>query len=223
MSEKDETKEIKQDSSQVTEDTSGGSKGSTSETKAKTYTEEEVQKVIKKAESDALSKAGRTATALEKREAAIKAKEDAIAEQERQKDAAELEEAKTDPDKMAVYRAKQTRKQQETDLKKERAELDRDKADHEAEITAVREAQKEITIWQVASAKNIDPMRLKTLSDKFNIEGKENLEELAAEIASGKPEPTTETKVDSGVTSGGIGEKSEEQRLKERYPSMYKK
>jgi len=103
-------------------------------------------------------------------------------------------------------------------LAQERAQLERDKAEHAAEIQAAREAQKEIIVWQVASAKGIDPMRLKTLSDKFSIEGKEKLEELADEIGSGKTDPQIE--VDTGMTTGSPGEKSEEKKLKDRYPTM---
>jgi DNA repair exonuclease SbcCD ATPase subunit len=225
----DETKETTQDTSPEKETPSGGKPGTTSEPEAKTYTEEEKQKAI----SDALAKAGREAKALADKEAALNARQEAIDakqaeidEAERRKEAAEFEAAKGDPELLRAYQDKQASKKeladilkQKADLKKEREVLDRDKADHEAEINEAKEAQHEILVWQVASDKGIDPVRLKNLSVKFKIEGKEQLEELADEIASGKPETPNPLKVDSGVTTGG-GEKSEEQKLKERYPTM---
>ena len=203
----DETTKTTQDVSPAKGTPSGGKPGTTSEETPQTYTEEQTQKMV----SDALSKAGRAAKSLEQRETDIKTREDAIRAKEETQEAAELEKLKEDPDALAAYKDKKV-------IKQERAQLERDKAEHAAEIQSAREAQKEITIWQVASAKNIDPMRLKTLSDKFSIEGKEKLEELADEIGSGKTDKQID--VDSGMTTGGTGEKSEEQRLKDRYPTM---
>lgn len=164
-----------------------------------TYTEDQVDKTVQAA----LTKAGRVAKTLEQREIDIKAHEDAVTAKQEALDAAELERVKEDPDALAAYKDKKARKKERDDLAQERAQLERDKAEHAAEIQAAREAQKEITIWQVASAKNIDPMRLKTLSDKFSIEGKEKLEELADEIGSGKTDKQID--VDSGMTTGSPG------------------
>lgn len=179
----DETKETKQDVK-----TSAGEGGTTSQDKPQTYNQEQVNKAV----SDALAKAGRTDKVFSKREAGLKAREDAIAEKERQREAAELEEAKKDPDKLAEYQARKS-------IADERAELERSKAEHEAEIIAAREAQKEITIWQVASAKNVDPERLKELSEELGLEGKERLERLADEMTA---KTGTTIEPDSGITTG---------------------
>ena len=203
----DETTKTKQDIFPEKGTSSGGKTGSTSKETPQTYTEEQIRNMV----SDALSEAGRDAQTLEKRETSIKAREDAIRAKEDTQEAAELEKLKEDPDALAAYKDKKV-------IKQERAQLERDKAEHAAEIQAAREAQKEIIVWQVASAKSIDPMRLKTLSDKFSIEGKEKLEELADEIGSGKTDKQID--VDSGMTTGGTGEKSEDQKLKDRYPTM---
>lgn len=179
-----------------------------------TYTEDQVDKAVQAA----LTKAGRVAKTLEQRETDIKAHEDAVTAKQEALDAAELERVKEDPDALAAYKDKKARKKEKDELAQERAQLERDKAEHAAEIQAARDAQKEIIIWQVASAKSVDPMRLKTLSDKFSIEGKEKLEELADEIGSGKTDKQID--VDSGMTTGSTGEKSEKQKLKDRYPTM---
>jgi len=210
----DETKEAKRDSLQSGKAPTG--EGGTTPT-PEVYTKAQLEEAIQK---DRIQR-GRDTKTLEQRDSAIKAREEAIKAKEEAQESAELEKVKEDPDALAAYKDKKARKKERDELAEERAQLERDKAEHAAEIQAAREAQKEITIWQVASAKNIDPMRLKALSDKFSIEGKEKLEELADEIGSGKTDKQID--VDSGMTAGSAGEKSEEQRLKDRYPTMYPK
>jgi len=186
----DETKKPTQDVSPAKETPSGGKPGTTSKEEPLTYTQEQAQKMV----NDALSQAGRDAKSLEQKANDIKAREEAIRAKEEAEEAAKIEALKDDPDKLAEYQERQS-------VKKEREQLERDKAEHAAEIQAARETQKEVTIWQVASDKSIDPVRLKKLSEKFGIEGKEKLEELADEIGSGKTNQQIE--VDSGVTTGG--------------------
>ena len=207
----DETKETKGDSLQSGKAPTG-EVGTTPTPEV--YTKAQLEEAIQK---DRIQR-GRDTKSLEQRETSIKAHEDAVTAKQEALDAAELERVKEDPDALAAYKDKKARKKERDELAEERAQLERDKAEHAAEIQAAREAQKEITIWQVASAKNIDPMRLKTLSDKFSIEGKEKLEELADEIGSGKTDKQID--VDSGMTTGSAGEKSEKQKLKDRYPTM---
>ena len=199
----DETKDTKGLSSETPGQASKGDEGNTSETEPQTYTKEQIDGIVAKAKSDALATAGRTATALEKREATVKAREDANKAEQERRDAAELAEAEKDPDKLAAYQSRQTERQRAKSLDEREANIARSEAEHGAEITAAKEAQKEITIWEVASAKSIDPMRLKTLSEKFNVEGKEKLEEMAEEIASKKGETDKGITVDSGLTKGG--------------------
>jgi hypothetical protein len=194
----DETTKTKQDNSSGKETPSAGKPGTTSkDTEPQTFTEDQATKMV----SDALAKAGRDAKTLTDREAAVKAQEDANKAEQERKDAAELAKVQGDPDKLAAYQAKKAEADRAKDLTEGEANLARDKADHEAELTASRETQKEITIFEIASAKSIDPVRLKNLSEKFNVEGKEKLEELAGEIASGK-ETDPDFNPDSGLTKG---------------------
>ena len=143
------------------------------------YSKTQVEEAIQK---DRIAR-GRDDKTLTGRETAVKAREDAAKAEEDRRDAAELKEAQGDPDKLAVYQAKQaerqrTRKQDERD-----AAQDKRDADYEAET---RESTREILIHEVATAKGVDPVRLKTLSGKYNVEGKEKLEELADDVAAGK-------------------------------------
>jgi len=205
----DEIKETKGDSPQEAGKAPPGGDETTPKKEAKTHTEKEKDRAVQVA----LIKAGRDAKSFEQREAAVKAREDATKAEQERREAAELAEAQGDPDRLAVYQSKQAERQRGKSLDEREAELNRSKAEHDAEIQVAKEAQKEINVWQVASAKNIDPVRLKDLSEKFNVEGKEKLEELAEEIATGKPErePTEPLTPDSAVTSGGQGEPTQEQ------------
>lgn len=238
----DEIKEAKKDSLQ--EPGKAPASGDEITPEPEVYTKTQLEVALQK---DRIDK-GRDAKSLEVRETAVKAREDATKAEQERRDAAELAEAQKDPDKLAAYQAGKADRDRAKGLDEREANLTRDKADHEAEITASKETQREIVIFEIATAKGVDPVRLKTLSDKFNIEGKEKLEELATEIASGKPKPgdkdsveygkivedfgsnSAEAKLwrlehpnfeaDNALTKGGSGEKSEEQRLKERYPTM---
>jgi hypothetical protein len=176
----------------------------TSTTQAKTYTEEEVKQAVEKAKSDALAKAGRDAKSFELREKSLTEREEAIKAKEVEIEAAELEEARTDPTKMQTYQAKQAKKQQLADinterakLKKDREDFERDKTEHEAEITAARETQREIDIWELGEKYGLDPVMLKDLNLPLD-----QTETVAKRLAQNKPPETTELKTDSGVTSG---------------------
>ena len=162
-----------------------------------TYTQDQVDKTV----NAALTKAGRDAKSFEQRENAIKAQEDANKAKQAERDAAELAEAQGDPDKMAVYQSKQTEKQRKTGLDAREAALTKSEAEHAEEIRIAKETQQEIAIREIATEHKVDPVKLKNLSTKFNIEGKEQLAELAEEIASGKPDPNINP--DSGNTTGG--------------------
>lgn len=226
----DEPKGNPQDSLQKPGQASGGTEGTTPK-EAKTYTEQEVEK----AKNDALAAAGRDAKSLETKEAAINAREEAIKAEEakideirRQRDVEELAEARGDPDKLAAYQAKKGREQEDTDLKaqrsaikKDREQLDRDKAEHEAEIKAARETQLEIELWKIAEAEGVDPVELKDMMKDLNLTTVEQAKVAAKRLNKKPVDGTAKSLIPvSGVTSGGTGEKSEEKKLKERYPTM---
>jgi len=193
----------------------------TPEDQAKTYTEEEIEEIKAKAAQDARVAAGRDAKSLETREAALNAREEAIKAEEakideirRQRDAAELADARGDPDKMAAYQAKKNREQEDTDLKaqrgaikKEREALDRDKAEHEAEIKAARETQLEIEIWKIAKAEGVDPVELKDTMEDLKLTTVEQAKGLAKRLNKKPGDEAVEKKSthDSLLTSGSKG------------------
>lgn len=197
-----------------------GNGETTPKVEAKTYTQEDIDKAV----HAAVSQAGRDAKSLQVREQNLTKREEAFNQKEAEKEAAELAEAQKDPNKLAVYNAKKAERERTKSLDEREADLARREAEHEAEITAAKEAQKEITIWQVASAKNVDPMRLKDLSEKYNVEGKEKLEELAADIASGKPpdEPPDKTKTPDPLVTSGNRQTSEGKTSRQIFADVFR-
>lgn len=225
----DETKKSPQDkSSPGGGQPSGENKGNTpEETTPQTYTQEQLDKAITKGKSDALAEAGRTDKTLTTRETAVKAREDAAKTEQDRKDAADLLEAQKDPDKLAAYQTKKAEEGRERTLAGREAAQTKKEADYAARITASEETQREIVIHDIATAKGVDPMRLKELSTKFNIDGKEKLEELAEEIASGKPkEGDPNFEADNALTKGGgkdLDSLSADEKLEKGFSDLNKK
>ena len=220
----DETSATTQDT--PSKDSSAGEGGTTSQETPQTYTKQQMDKAV----SDALSQAGRDAKALEtqrneltQQAEAIETTKQEIEKYRQDQDAAFMEAVKNNPDAVNWAEKNKELQAKEKELKKQLADFNKTKLEYDAQIKAAQETQKEINIFSVASEKKVDPQRLKTLSDKFGITDKDKLAELADEIASKGGTSTQDVHIDSGMTKGAPGEKSEEQRLKDRYPSMYKK
>lgn len=223
MSVKDETKETNQDSSQVTEDTSEGKKGSTSEeTKPETYTKEQVTNMI----SDALSHAGRDAKSLELREQALTEGQEALNKSmtELAKAQDEFEGIKNNPDAVDWLQKKKALQEAQKAFENEKRDFAKTKVEYDAQIKSAQEETREKAIWGIAASFTNEPSEMANLFVKLNnlkIDDMEQLKTLAETIASTKPRETKETpEPDPGTTQGGAGEKSEEQKLKERYPTM---
>jgi hypothetical protein len=224
-----ETDTNTQGTPQTTGQSSGDDKGSTSTQEPETYTKEQFQKKL----SDELAAAGRDAKSLAQKEAALKSKEEAfketeskIAEWEKAREAEDLEKARDNPELLNAFQMKKQLREEKAKLAEERAQFLADKTAHEELINNSKELQREIAIWEIAGDK-IDPAKLKELCNKLGAQTEEQIKAIAenllpvatpstGESGDGKKPPL---KVDSGVTVGA-GEKSEEQRLKERYPTM---
>lgn len=229
----DEIAKASQDSLPTTGRTSDSVGESTSQG-TRTYTEDELRKAV----NDALAKAGRDAKALASERARITAEREAFeaakkewAEKEKELEEAELEKAKADPDAFRKYQAKiaeerKRLKERERQLIEKEAALERSRAEHEAELQAMRDLQREIKINEIAAKTGVDASFLKEL-------GLENVEqiELVAQklnnlIAKVKGE-TAKISPDSGITSGSLGVFSPEQferlPIEEKAKYLYKK
>jgi hypothetical protein len=170
----DETKE-KQDTS--AKDASAKAEGSTSS--EPTFTKADLDK----AKSDALAAAGRTAKDLERREAEIKAKNEEYDKWKRAQAEKEEEEARQKPDGLTELQKKRERDKEAQKLKEDREALDREKAEHEADIAEAKEAKQEVTIWKVASELKVDPVILKERCAKYKLTTEENISDYAKEHA----------------------------------------
>ena len=103
-------------------------------------------------------------------------------------------------------------------VRTERDKLNREKAEHEAEIEAVRTVHRDNTVIKLATKYGVDAKLL----DKDYIPTDE-LEDYAQTLAAAKPKAAEgeETFVpDSGVTSGGTGKLTEEQ-ISKMTPEQY--
>ena len=187
--------ENQKDTSQIG-DTSGGEKG-TSEKEPETFTKEQVEQVSTKAVSDALSKAGRTATTLEKREATVKATEDRMAQERRERDQAELNAAE-EPERRSAIEERHKHRETKSELAKTKLELE---AEREKSKEADAQAQEFECTQRAAEIAVKHGVDFNTLV-KFTDGSAEAMEELAQHLPK-KGEEKPPLKPDSGRTTGG--------------------
>ncbi|KKM24190.1 hypothetical protein LCGC14_1607570 [marine sediment metagenome] len=151
------------------------------------------QKAYEAAVHAAKSEAGRTVKALEAREQAVRDVEAKEAERQKARDLKEREAVKGDPDKLSIVEERQN-------LRNEKAEVARQKAENEATaaknlvaIEAANATKLETAIFEIAKKHEVDPATLK----KLNITDLKQLEGIAKAISEKKPF------VDSGKNKGG--------------------
>ena len=183
-----------QDTSQ-TEDTSGKTRG-TSEKEPETFTKEQMADIVKKAESDALSKAGRTATTLDKRETTGKLAEERMAQERKDRDLAEQEDARDDKETLSAVLERQ--KHRDTKSKLATAEAERDTLSEEVKATKTQTQEFERTqkAAEIAVKYGVDFNTLVKFATT-----PEAMEELAQTLKKGEvKEPIIS---DSGKTAGG--------------------
>ena len=159
----------------------------TPKVEAKTYTQEELDRAVHAARSQA----GRDAKTLDLRDQSLTAREKALKEKEDKLEAAELEKLKGNPEALDIH-------QQRKALREERATLDKEKAEHKAAIEAVQSYQRKLDVGELAGKYDLDAQMLLDLNLSI-----EQTETVAQRLSKDKPKETKEIKTDSGVTSGG--------------------
>ena len=200
----------------------------------KVFSEEQVDKLI----ADRHSTLDKRVIALEKdldrAQATVEKKESELATitQDKAKLRIELDElAQDDPDKQKVLKKlatldeleKATEAKNQT-LKADREALEADKQTHQEEIKLASDTLREISIWEIASEyEGGDPVKLKELCDKFAVSSKEQIKVAADTIWAKKPKDGTPPITTDSSLPGGGGEKTEQQKLDDRYPTMKKK
>lgn len=209
----DEPKKGQDTSERDSSDQAKGTSEKTPETLAK-----EQEKATRKAVSDALSSAGRTATALEKRAEDVKSGEERLREARKAKDDAELATAEGDMSETARIKTKQAYRDTlaENATLKQQLEAEKRRGTERDKETA--ETTREVTVFEIATKHTVDAARLKELS-KLTDGSNEAIEAIAQSMTKNKESVVKEplVKVSTETIGGG---KTDEQRLKERYPTM---
>ncbi len=208
------------DTSGVTQDTSEGTKGTSEQ--PETFTKDSQEKAV----SDALSKAGRDAKSItDKTSKAEKLLENAqgimdkAKAKQQQDDEAELEAAKGDNERLSALQERQAHRGTKSEL----AESKRELSDRDERLKLIdgekAEATKESSAREIATRLDVDANSLVKLA-KLTDGSKEAIEEIASSLPK-KGETKPSLKLDPGGVTGG-GEKSEQQKLDDRYPTMKK-
>jgi len=198
----------------------------------KIYTQAQVDLFIQSAKSEA----GRKVKELEDENTTLKSQltdkdsQLSIVQTDIEEIQKELNEmAKDDPDKKAYTEKLRALKDTERQLRAERATLDAEKKTIAEQKKNAQEGNRKLTIWEVANEyQDGDMAKLQTLCDNLGIDSREQIK-IVADTLGWTPNPT-ETKdgkqtmkVLSGGGGGGQKEKTEQEKLKERYPSMFSK
>lgn len=198
------------------------------------YTQEQSDALVRAASKEAAAhEAGRES---KKTEATIASLNDQITDitAEREKIQAEIEElTKDDPGQFDLVKKDKDLRERERQLKTERTALDSEKQVHGEAIKLAQDTLLEISIWEIATEYDSgDPVKLKDniaeFEEKFKIKisDEEGIRTIADSIWAKKAkEPEKKEPGDaslktfSGKTDGGKGEKTEQQKLNERYPN----
>jgi len=210
--------------------TSQGAEGTSKDTPPENLTRADYQKML----SDEKAKIGRELKAAKteaeqyksahsKLEGELNQTREQMSAIQRRIDEAEEEEAKGSPESLRNYQRKKLLQEQETRLRDERRQIDKEKLEHAEELQAAREGRMESTIISAAVDAHVDIEKLKDKVKIYGLTTKEQIEDMAQTLAtSGTPtEDNGKKKIpqgDSGVTIGG----GTDDGLKQRYPSMYK-
>lgn len=233
MPDKDETKGTGQDTSSGKTGQSSGSKGgSTSKDKGKLYTDAQIVKI----KSDSAAEAGRLRKAAEEERDTLKqdlqstkSRLDAL---ERETGESRLAEARAGgDDQLRIYQREEAVRKRERQADERDSDITRREGQVKADRAEVDKDKGIVSVAYVAAKHDLDPERL----EKLGITDPEALEKVAEELAAaGKPPETEEEKtareareaageekleLDTGEGSGS-GEKTEQEKLDERYPTM---
>lgn len=177
--------------------------------KAKTYTEEDLQKVVQAA----LTQAGRDAKSLTQKERELATRTKTIEQQEReltqwrqQKEQAELEQARSDPNLLSAYQAKQMIREKETQIVQERARLESERAQMNDQMAELNKMVAEHTANTLAPGTTLTAEELMELSDSKP----ERMRTLARKFPKQGASTAPPSRPDSGMTLGAKGTLSAE-------------
>jgi len=211
--------------------TSQGTEGTSQDKTKETLTRAEVEKLI----SDERAKAGRELkaaraeaesykTAHSKLENELTQTREQMSEIQRRIDEAEEEEAKGSPDSMRLYQRQKQLRDSEAKLKDQQRQLEKERQEHIAELSAAKEAKAEMAIVSAAVEHHVDIGKLKEKVQKLGLTTEEQISEMAETLdGQAQPDGDGRKKIPQGDSGRTIGGGTEEDSLKARYPTMYPK
>lgn len=198
-------------------------KGQQDSTTPKTYTEEEVEKKFSEQRSvldkkvAVLEKAAeRSKKAIEAADARAKDAEDAMTRAAEEREKSELVSIGDNADALSIFHGKRSIREGQETLRQEKADLARDRAQHEEDIKELKELKAFRSATEIASKpeyKDVEASQLVELSDGTT----ESMEKLAKALSGVKPKETkggkdSKTKApDSGESDGGGAHPTNEQ------------
>jgi len=170
-----------------------------------TFTKAQFDAAVQKARIDTGREAkARADEALNK---SLKEKDDAIGDLQRRIDEIDNEKYRDDPDGLSHLQEKRKLNQEKSELKKQRQEIEDEKAANADKLKRADELEVEITVWKAAQAHTIDADALKAKCQKFNLTTEDQIEEMAQTLAgtgsSTDPDAKKTLKADSNRSSGG--------------------
>jgi len=165
-----------------------------------TFTQEQVDKIVRERETAVMADVGRLKAEADKALNAAKGAAERLRHMEQEREQAELESAKDNPDKLSLIRTRQQVRQRETELALARDELNATKAALTEIQTRQTEDSREKHVETIAVRLQVDPSRLAKLA-KFTDGTAEAIEAIAKELP--KKTPVGPAKPDSNVTTGG--------------------
>lgn len=168
-----------------------------------TFTQEQVDKMVRDARTSVMADIGRQRAEAEKALKAATAAQERLSKLEAERMEAELEAAKDQPDKIRLIRESQRRKALESKLEQAETELN----EHKVRLTELTqketESRKSQISREIATRLNVDPGTLAKLA-KFTDGTAEAIEDIANNLP--KLNTMNTFKPDSNRTSGGTSQ-----------------
>ena len=186
-------------------------------TGAKTYTEEDFQRAVSKGLESIQRQLDLRNAEAKKAESQVKSKEADL--KALQEDLTELQKLKLDdPELMETYTSRKAIRDAQREVDKAKAELEDQR--YEAEMQQWK-ARMDARAIELVKETGIDINEFVGCHTEEEMEVKALRWEKARKVSAKEEEKPP--KFDSGMRSGGGGAKSDEERLKERYPAMFPK
>jgi len=137
----------------------------------------------------------------------------------KEREEAELKAVENDPAKVNAIKLRQDADRRLREAKDQEAKNKAERALLDAEKEASEKTKLEVDIFTVAKEMKVDPVKLKAKLNELGITDKTRFKAVAKMMKTAGSDDTDSDDVDSGKHSGIVG-RTDEQKLKSRYPTM---